>query len=213
MAIVSEADTGDSLADKVRTAMALPKSASLELYLSSDGTPIEAGATLAAQGVGDGAQLQLSQGAHDDLVELQGGQLHRREHRAQHLAGSLDDGLVNRQARLDALLASTENLPDVIAPPDIFSRIEQLKMVWNLSISGNIPFMTGELSIYYCKWTIYGPGIVQYSAGKWSVVPANCQFVSGICPFMTRNLSMYDREIVNYSTGSPLFHRETVRHS
>ena len=59
MAIVSEADTGDSLADKVRAAMALSKSASLELYLSSDGTPIEAGATLAAQGVGDGAALDV----------------------------------------------------------------------------------------------------------------------------------------------------------
>ena len=59
MAIVAEADTGDSLADKVRAAMALPKSASLELYLSSDGTPIEAGATLAAQGIGDGAALDV----------------------------------------------------------------------------------------------------------------------------------------------------------
>ena len=59
VAIVSEADTGNSLADKVRAAMALPKSASLELYLSSDGTPIEAGATLAAQGIGDGAALDV----------------------------------------------------------------------------------------------------------------------------------------------------------
>ena len=59
MGIVSEADTGDSLADKVRAAMALSKSASLELYLSSDGTPIEAGATLAAQGVGNGAALDV----------------------------------------------------------------------------------------------------------------------------------------------------------
>ncbi len=37
--------------------MALPAGASLELHLSSDGTPIEAGATLAAEGVGDGAAL------------------------------------------------------------------------------------------------------------------------------------------------------------
>ena len=59
VAIVSEADTGNSLADKVRAAMALPKSASLELYLSSDGTPIAAGATLAAQGIGDGAALDV----------------------------------------------------------------------------------------------------------------------------------------------------------
>ena len=57
MAIVSEADTGDSLADKVRAAMALPAGASVELYLSSDGTPIEAGATMAAQGIGDGTAL------------------------------------------------------------------------------------------------------------------------------------------------------------
>ena len=56
---MTEGDTGDSLADKVRAAMALSKSASLELYLSSDGTPIEAGATLAAQGVGDGAALDV----------------------------------------------------------------------------------------------------------------------------------------------------------
>ena len=59
VAIAEADDTGDSLADKVRAAMALPKSASLELYLSSDGTPIEAGATLAAQGVGDGAALDV----------------------------------------------------------------------------------------------------------------------------------------------------------
>ena len=38
--------------------MALPASASVELYLSADGTPIDAGATtLAAQGIGDGAEL------------------------------------------------------------------------------------------------------------------------------------------------------------
>ena len=59
VAIASEADTGDSLADKVHAAMALPKRASVELYLSSDGTPIEAGATLAAQGIGDGAALHV----------------------------------------------------------------------------------------------------------------------------------------------------------
>ena len=59
MAIAEAEDTGDSLADKVRAAMALSSSASLELYLSSDGTPIEAGATLAAQGVGDGAALDV----------------------------------------------------------------------------------------------------------------------------------------------------------
>ena len=59
VAIVSEADTGDSLADKVRAAMALPKSASVELYLSSDGTPIKAGATMAAQGIGDGTALDV----------------------------------------------------------------------------------------------------------------------------------------------------------
>ena len=59
MAIAEADDTGDSLADKVRAAMALSKSASLELYLSSDGTPIEAGATLAAQGIGDGAALDV----------------------------------------------------------------------------------------------------------------------------------------------------------
>ena len=59
VAIAEADDTGDSLADKVRAAMALSKSASLELYLSSDGTPIEAGATLAAQGVGDGAALDV----------------------------------------------------------------------------------------------------------------------------------------------------------
>ena len=59
VAIAEADDTGDSLADKVRAVMALSKSASLELYLSSDGTPIEAGATLAAQGVGDGAALDV----------------------------------------------------------------------------------------------------------------------------------------------------------
>ena len=59
MAIAEADDTGDSLADKVRAAMALSKTASLELYLSSDGTPIEAGATLAAQGVGDGTALDV----------------------------------------------------------------------------------------------------------------------------------------------------------
>ena len=56
---LAEGDTGASLTDKVRAAMAPPKSASLELYLSSDGTPIEAGATLAAQGIGDGAALDV----------------------------------------------------------------------------------------------------------------------------------------------------------
>jgi len=35
VAIVSEADTGDSLADKVRAAMALPKSASLDVLRKS----------------------------------------------------------------------------------------------------------------------------------------------------------------------------------
>ena len=56
---IAEADDTDSLADKVRAAMALPKSASLELYLSSDGTPIEAGTKLAAQGVGAGSALDV----------------------------------------------------------------------------------------------------------------------------------------------------------
>ena len=59
VAIVEADDTGESLADKVRAAMALSNTASLELYLSSDGTPIEAGLTLAAQGVGDGAALDV----------------------------------------------------------------------------------------------------------------------------------------------------------
>ena len=54
---IAEADSGDSLVAKVRSAMALPASASVELYLSADGTPIDAGATLAAQGIGDGAAL------------------------------------------------------------------------------------------------------------------------------------------------------------
>ena len=39
--------------------MALSKTASLELYLSSDGTPIEAGATLAAQGIRAGSALDV----------------------------------------------------------------------------------------------------------------------------------------------------------
>ncbi len=59
MAIAEADDTGDSLAEKLRQKMALSKSTSLELYLSSDGTPIEAGATLAAQGIGDGAALDV----------------------------------------------------------------------------------------------------------------------------------------------------------
>ena len=54
---IAEADTGDSLVAKVRSAMALPASASVELYLSSDGTPIDTVATLPAQGIGDGAAL------------------------------------------------------------------------------------------------------------------------------------------------------------
>ena len=59
VAIAEAEDTGDSLAEKVARIMALPAGASLELYLSSDGTPIEAGATLAAQGVRDGAALDV----------------------------------------------------------------------------------------------------------------------------------------------------------
>ena len=59
VAITEADDTGDSLADKVRATMALAAGTSLELYLSSDGTPIEAGLTLAAQGVGDGAALDV----------------------------------------------------------------------------------------------------------------------------------------------------------
>ena len=54
-----EADTGDSLSKKVCAAMSLP-GASLLLYLSSDGTPIEARATLAAQGIGIGAELVVT---------------------------------------------------------------------------------------------------------------------------------------------------------
>ena len=56
---IVEADTGDSLSKKVGAAMCLP-GASLLLYLSSDGTPIEARATLAAQGIGIGAELVVT---------------------------------------------------------------------------------------------------------------------------------------------------------
>ena len=58
--IVEKTETGDSLIAKVRTAMDLPASASVELYLSPEGTPIKAGiTTLAAQGIGDGAALAV----------------------------------------------------------------------------------------------------------------------------------------------------------
>merc|ERR1711977_30991 len=57
---IAATDTGDSLVAKVRAAMDLPATAALELYLSSDGTPIEADATtLAEQGVGDGMALGI----------------------------------------------------------------------------------------------------------------------------------------------------------
>ena len=56
---IAEADTGDTLIAKVRTAMTLPASAEVELYLSQEGTPIDPTATLASQGIGDGAELSV----------------------------------------------------------------------------------------------------------------------------------------------------------
>ena len=58
--VIVKADTVNSLLAKVREAMDLPASAVVKLYLSSGGTPIEAGATtLAAQGIDDGAELSV----------------------------------------------------------------------------------------------------------------------------------------------------------
>ena len=57
---IAEADTGDSLLKKVRAAMSLPGASPLLYLFSSDGTPIEARATLAAQGIGNGAELVVT---------------------------------------------------------------------------------------------------------------------------------------------------------
>ena len=57
---IAEADTGDSLLKKVRAAMSLPGASPLLYLFSSDGTPIEARATLAAQGIGNGAGLVVT---------------------------------------------------------------------------------------------------------------------------------------------------------
>ena len=55
-----EADTGDSLSKKVRAAMSLPGVSPLLYLFSSDGTPIEASTALAAQGIGNGADLAVT---------------------------------------------------------------------------------------------------------------------------------------------------------
>merc|ERR1711907_204646 len=57
---IAEADTGDSLLKKVRAAMSLPGASPLLYLFSSDGTPIEARATLAAQGIGNGADVAVT---------------------------------------------------------------------------------------------------------------------------------------------------------
>ena len=57
---IAEADTGDSLSKKVRAAMSLPGASPLLYLFSSDGTPIEASTTLAAQGIANGADLAVT---------------------------------------------------------------------------------------------------------------------------------------------------------
>ena len=57
---IAEADTGDSLLKKVRAAMSLPGASPLLYLFSSDGTPIEASTALAAQGIGNGAELAVT---------------------------------------------------------------------------------------------------------------------------------------------------------
>ena len=57
---IAEADTGDSLLKKVRAVMSLPGVSPLLYLFSSDGTPIEESATLAAQGIGNGTELAVT---------------------------------------------------------------------------------------------------------------------------------------------------------